>query len=287
MIHPALPAHRPLTTHRVTALHVDFSLTLILELALLGLCTGFLAGLLGLGGGMLMVPFLTFILTARGYPQAHVIKMAVATSLATICFTSLSSVRAHHRRGAVRWDIVRKLAPGILLGAFLGSQIAAAMPARVLGYLFAGFVGFSATQMIFNRKPKPSRTLPGTGGMFGVGNLIGVISALVGAGGAFISVPFMTWCNITIHSAVATSAALGFPIALAGTIGYLVAGWSLPEMPPGALGYLYWPGFLVLSAASMATAPIGARVAHSLDIAPLKQVFAVVLYALMVYFILR
>ncbi|HRA62693.1 MAG TPA: sulfite exporter TauE/SafE family protein, partial [Burkholderiaceae bacterium] len=167
------------------------------------------------------------------------------------------------------------------------SQIAAAIPARVLGYLFAGFVGFSATQMIFNRKPKPSRTLPGTGGMFGVGNLIGVISALVGAGGAFISVPFMTWCNITIHSAVATSAALGFPIALAGTIGYLVAGWSLPEMPPGALGYLYWPGFLVLSAASMATAPIGARVAHSLDIAPLKQVFAVVLYALMVYFILR
>ena len=287
MIHPALPAHRPLTTHRVTALHVDFSLTLILELALLGLCTGFLAGPLGLGGGMLMVPFLTFILTARGYPQAHVIKMAVATSLATICFTSLSSVRAHHRRGAVRWDIVRKLAPGILLGAFLGSQIAAAMPARVLGYLFAGFVGFSATQMIFNRKPKPSRTLPGTGGMFGVGNLIGVISALVGAGGAFISVPFMTWCNITIHSAVATSAALGFPIALAGTIGYLVAGWNLPEMPPGALGYLYWPGFLVLSAASMATAPIGARVAHSLDIAPLKQVFAVVLYALMVYFTLR
>jgi uncharacterized membrane protein YfcA len=287
VIHPALPAHRPLTTHRVTALHVDFSLTLILELALLGLCTGFLAGLLGLGGGMLMVPFLTFILTARGYPQAHVIKMAVATSLATICFTSLSSVRAHHRRGAVRWDIVRKLAPGILLGAFLGSQIAAAIPARVLGYLFAGFVGFSATQMIFNRKPKPSRTLPGTGGMFGVGNLIGVISALVGAGGAFISVPFMTWCNITIHSAVATSAALGFPIALAGTIGYLVAGWNLPEMPPGALGYLYWPGFLVLSAASMATAPIGARVAHSLDIAPLKQVFAVVLYALMVYFTLR
>ena len=266
---------------------MDFSLTLILELALLGLCTGFLAGLLGLGGGMLMVPFLTFILTARGYPQAHVIKMAVATSLATICFTSLSSVRAHHRRGAVRWDIVRKLAPGILLGAFLGSQIAAAIPARVLGYLFAGFVGFSATQMIFNRKPKPSRTLPGTGGMFGVGNLIGVISALVGAGGAFISVPFMTWCNITIHSAVATSAALGFPIALAGTIGYLVAGWNLPEMPPGALGYLYWPGFLVLSAASMATAPIGARVAHSLDIAPLKQVFAVVLYALMVYFTLR
>lgn len=267
--------------------HVDFSLTLIAELALLGLCTGFLAGLLGLGGGMMMVPFLTIILTARHYPQEHVIKMAVATSLATICFTSMASVRAHHKRGAVRWAIVRVLAPGIVLGAFLGSQAAAAMPARVLGYLFAGFVAFSATQLLLNRKPKPSRTLPGTPGMFGVGGLIGVMSSLVGAGGAFISVPFMTWCNVSIHNAVATSAALGFPIALAGSLGYLVAGWNLPDMPAGALGYLYWPGFIVLSMASIVTAPIGARTAHSMDVAPLQRVFAFVLYALASYFILR
>jgi uncharacterized membrane protein YfcA len=268
-------------------LPVDFSLTLLLELALLGLCTGFLAGLLGLGGGMMMVPFLTFILSTRHYPQQHVIKMAVATSLATICFTSLASVRAHHRRGAVRWPIVRVLAPGIVLGAFVGSQLAAAMPARLLGYLFAGFVAFSATQLVFNRKPKPARTLPGNAGMFGVGNLIGLLSSLVGAGGAFVSVPFMTWCNVAIHQAVATSAALGFPIALAGSVGYLVAGWGLPQMPPGALGYLYWPGFLVLSAASMSTAPLGAGVAHRMDVAPLKRVFAFVLYALAAYFILR
>lgn len=266
---------------------VDFSPTLIIELALLGLCTGFLAGLLGLGGGMMLVPFLTFILTARDYPQEHVIKMAVATSLATICFTSLASVRAHHQRGAVRWPVVGQLAPGILLGAFLGSQIASALPAPVLGYLFAGFVAVSATQLLLNRKPKPARTLPGRAGMFGVGNLIGVVSSLVGAGGAFISVPFMTWCNIAIHHAVGTSAALGFPIAFAGTIGYLVAGWSLPQMPPGALGYLYWPGFLVLSGASMLTAPLGARVAHSMDVARLKRMFAFVLYALASYFILR
>ena len=270
-----------------TSFPVDFSPTLIFELAALGLCTGFLAGLLGLGGGMMMVPFLTFILSARAYPQDHVIKMAVATSLATICFTSLASVRAHHRRGAVRWDIVRTLAPGILIGAFLGSQMAAAMPATWLGYLFAAFVTFSATQLLLNRKPHATRTLPGAAGLFGVGNLIGVMSALVGAGGAFISVPFMTWCNIRIHAAVATSAALGFPIALAGTLGYLIAGWSLPAMPAGALGYLYWPGFLVLSAASMTTAPLGARVAHSMDVAPLKRVFALVLYALAGYFILR
>ncbi len=266
---------------------MDFSFTLILELALLGLCTGFLAGLLGIGGGMLMVPFLTIILTARDYPQQHVIKMAVATSLATICFTSLSSVRAHHRRGAVLWPIVRYLAPGIVLGSLLGSQLAAAMPARMLGYLFAGFVAFSATQMFFNRKPQPSRTLPGATGMFGVGNLIGGLSSLVGAGGAFISVPFMTWCNVAIHNAVATSAALGFPIAVAGTIGYAVAGWNLQDMPPGAIGYLYWPAFLVLSVASMSTAPLGAKVAHNMEVAPLKRIFAGLLYVLALYFILR
>jgi uncharacterized membrane protein YfcA len=140
---------------------------------------------------------------------------------------------------------------------------------------------------VFNLKPKPARTLPGNAGMFGVGNLIGLLSSLVGAGGAFVSVPFMTWCNVAIHQAVATSAALGFPIALAGSVGYLVAGWGLPQMPPGALGYLYWPGFLVLSAASMSTAPLGAGVAHRMDVAPLKRVFAFVLYALAAYFILR
>lgn len=265
---------------------MDLSLSLILELGGLGLVTGFLAGLLGLGGGMLMVPVLTFMLNARGVPDTLTVKMAVATSLATICFTSLSSVRAHHQRGAVLWSVARVLAPGIVVGSFLGSQIAVALPARLLGLFFAVFVAFSATQMFLDRKPKPSRTLPGTAGMFGMGSLIGVLSSLVGAGGAFVSVPFMTWCNVPIHKAVATSSSLGFPIALAGTIGYLVAGWNLPYMQ-GAIGYVYWPGLLVLSLCSMATAPLGAHVAHSMDIAPLKKIFAGLLYCIAVYFVLR
>ena len=266
---------------------LDLSPTLIIELALLGLCTGYLAGLLGLGGGMMLVPFLTLILSARAYPEVHTVKMAVATSLATICFTSLSSVRAHHLRGAVSWPIALVLAPGILIGSFAGSQLAVALPARWLGLLFAAFVAFSATQMLLNKKPKASRTLPGSVGMFGVGNLIGALSAMVGAGGAFVSVPFMTWCNVPIHKAVGTSSALGFPIALAGTAGYLLAGWNLSDMPPGAFGYLYLPGLLVLSLASVLTAPLGARLAHSMDIAPLKRAFAVVLYCLAAYFVLR
>jgi len=260
---------------------------LILEMALLGVCTGFLAGLLGIGGGMLMVPFITLILTSQGYPPEYTVKMAVATSLATICFTSLSSVRAHHQRGAVLWPIVRLLAPGILLGSLVGAQVAVALPGKILGVLFAIFVAFSATQMFLNRKPKPSRTLPGYLGTFGMGWVIGMLSSLVGAGGAFVSVPFMTWCNVKIHDAVGTSAALGFPIALAGTLGYMWAGQDLPQMPAGSVGYLYLPGLLVISLASISTAPLGARTAHRMDIQPLKKVFAVMLYGLAGYFLLR
>ena len=253
----------------------------------MGLVTGFLAGLLGIGGGMLMVPFMTMILTYKGFPEAHVVKMAVATSLATICFTSLSSVRAHHQRGAVLWPVVLSLAPGIVLGSLAGAQLAVALPTRVLTVLFAVFVTFSATQMFLNRKPKPARVLPGAPGMLGVGAVIGGLSSMVGEGGAFVSVPFMTWSNVTIHKAVATSAALGFPVALAGTLGYIWAGWGLPQMPPGAVGYLYLPGLLVISMASMLTAPLGARTAHRIDVAPLKKLFACVLYLIAAYFLLR
>jgi uncharacterized membrane protein YfcA len=260
---------------------------LIAELALMGACAGFLAGLLGIGGGMIMVPFMTIILEAKGFPAEYVVKMAVATSLATICFTSLSSVRSHHQHGAVLWPVARVLAPGILVGALIGAQIAAALPTRVLGLVFSLFIAYSATQMILDRKPKPSRTLPGGWGMFGMGNVVGLLSSVVGAGGAFVSVPFMTWCNVKIHQAVATSAALGFPIALAGTLGYIWAGRGLPDMPPGAFGYLYLPGLLVIATTSILTAPLGARTAHRMDIRPLKRAFGVVLYLLAAYFLMR
>lgn len=260
---------------------------LIAELALMGACAGFLAGLLGIGGGMIMVPFMTIILEAKNFPAEYVVKMAVATSLATICFTSLSSVRSHHKHGAVLWPVARVLAPGILVGALIGAQIAAALPTRVLGLVFSLFIAYSATQMILDRKPKPTRTLPGGWGMFGMGNVIGLLSSVVGAGGAFVSVPFMTWCNVKIHQAVATSSALGFPIALAGTLGYIWAGRGLPDMPPGAFGYLYLPGLLVIATTSILTAPLGARTAHRMDIRPLKRAFGVVLYLLAAYFLMR
>jgi len=260
---------------------------LIAELALMGATAGFLAGLLGIGVGMIMVPFMTIILEAKDFPPEYVVKMAVATSLATICFTSLSSVRAHHKHGAVLWPVARLLAPGILLGGLVGAQIAAALPTKVLGMVFSLFIAYSATQMFLDRKPKPTRTLPAAPGMFGMGGLIGLLSSVVGAGGAFVSVPFMTWCNVKIHQAVATSAALGFPIALAGTLGYIWAGRGLPDMPAGAFGYLYLPGLVVIATMSILTAPLGARTAHRMDIRPLKRAFAVVLYMLAAYFLMR
>ena len=260
---------------------------LVLELLLLGCVIGFLAGLLGIGGGMLMVPFLTLLLTHKGFPAELVIKMAVATSLATIAFTSIASVRAHHLRGAVRWDVVKLLAPGIVLGSLLGAQVAKALPSAVLAVLFAAFIGFSATQMLLNRKPKPTRQLPKAAGMFGAGGVIGLLSSLVGAGGAFVSVPFMTWCNLPIHNAVGTSAALGFPIALAGTVGYIIAGWSLHDLPPGAIGFLYLPALLVISLASVTTARWGAEAAHRLDVRQLKRVFAALLYLLSGYMLYK
>lgn len=260
---------------------------LIAELLLLGAATGFLAGLLGIGGGMVLVPFLTLLLGLQGFPAEYIVKVAVATSLATIVFTSISSVRAHHQRGAVRWDVVKLLAPGIVLGSLLGAQIAKALPSQILALAFALFVAFSATQMFIDRKPKPSRQLPRGAGMLGAGGTIGALAALVGAGGGFISVPFMVWCNVAIHNAVATSAALGFPIALAGTLGYVIAGWSLPDMPSGAVGFIHLPALIIIAAASVSTAPMGARAAHRLDVKQLKRVFALLLYVLAAYMLYK
>jgi uncharacterized membrane protein YfcA len=260
---------------------IDIGPLLLAELLLLGVLSGFLAGLLGVGGGMMLVPFLTLILSNRGVPPGMAVKMAIATSMATILFTSMSSVRAHHGRGAVRWDLVRGLAPGIVLGGLAaGAGAFAVIKGQGLALLFSLFVGYSALQMLRDRKPAPARQMPGTAGQTAVGGVIGLVSGLVGAGGAFMSVPFMTWCNVPIRQAVGTSAALGFPIALASVVGYLVSGWQLPSALPGAFGWLYLPAVAVMSAASMTLAPIGARVAHRTDTTRLKRFFALLLFGL-------
>ena len=257
---------------------------LILELVLLGVGTGFLAGLLGIGGGMLMVPFITLIMAGRGVAPDLAVKMAIATSMATIIFTSISSVRAHHRRGAVRWDIVKRLAPGIVVGSIIGSLgVFALLKGSYLAIFFGLFVSFSATQMFLDKKPKPTRQMPGAAGQFAAGGVIGFLSGLVGAGGAFISVPFMTWCNVAIRSAVATSAALGFPIAVANVLGYVVSGMNVQDLPDGSFGYIWLPALTVIAVCSFFTAPLGARASHKLPVGKLKRIFASILYVLAAY----
>ncbi|WBY02320.1 sulfite exporter TauE/SafE family protein [Ramlibacter tataouinensis] len=267
---------------------MDLAIYLVLELAALGLATGFLAGLLGIGGGMIMVPFITLILGQRGVDPDLAVKMAIATSMATIIFTSVSSVRAHHKRGAVRWDLVKRLAPGIVIGSLAGSLgVFALLKGSVLAIVFAGFVGFSATQMFLNKKPKPTRQMPGTAGTVAAGGVIGFLSGLVGAGGGFISVPFMAWCNVAIHNAVATSAALGFPIAVANVVGYVGSGMRVGGLPPGSFGYIWLPALAVIALASVSTAPLGARAAHALPVARLKRIFASILYVLAAYMLYK
>ena len=261
---------------------------LILELAALGLVTGFLAGLLGIGGGMIMVPFISAILSGRGVEPGLAVKMAIATSMATIIFTSVSSVRAHHQKGAVRWDIVKRLAPGIVLGAMVASLgVFALLKGAALYFVFAAFVAFSGSQMFLDKKPAPTRQLPGTPGLLGAGGVIGFLSGLVGAGGGFVSVPFMTWCNVAIHNAVATSAALGFPIALANVVGYVIAGQRLEGLPPYAFGYLWLPALVVIASCSVLMAPLGAKAAHALPVKKLKRVFALVLFVLAGYMLMK
>jgi len=254
--------------------------TWLLGYLALGAVAGFFAGLLGVGGGAIMVPVLALMFAAQGFPQEHLMHLALGTSMATIIFTSISSLRAHHAHGAVIWPIVRAIAPGIVVGTLAGANVAAAVPTRPLAIFFTVFIGYVAVQMILNVKPKPSRNLPGAAGMFGVGAGIGGISALAAIGGGSLSVPFMTWCNIKVHQAIGTSAAIGFPIAVAGTIGYMIGGHGASGLPAGSFGFIYLPALAATVVASFMTAPLGAKVAHSLPVPVIKKVFAGVLILL-------
>lgn len=247
---------------------------------LLGAFVGFFAGLLGVGGGGIMVPVLTTLFVAQGFARDSVVHLALGTSMAAIVMTSVSSLRAHHKHGAVLWDVVRRITPGVLVGTFGATFIASRVASAPLAIFFACFMAYVALQMLANVKPKPSRALPGAIGMGAVGVGIGGVSALVAIGGGSLSVPFMTWCNVKVHNAIGTSSAIGLPIALAGTVGYLLNGWQAPDLPAFSLGFVYLPALILIGTVSVVTAPLGARLAHRLPVATLKKIFAAVLLLL-------
>ena len=251
-----------------------------LSYPLLGAFVGFFAGLLGVGGGGIMVPALSTLFIAQGFPGEQAVHMALGTSMASIVLTSFSSLRAHHGHGAVRWDVVRRIAPAILVGTFGGTFIASRIDAGPLAIFFACFMAYVSTQMLLNIKPKPHRELPGTFGVSVAGLIIGGISALVAIGGGSLSVPFMTWCNIKMQHAIGTSAAIGLPIAVSGTVGFIVNGWGVEGTPPYTAGFIYLPALVLVAVVSVLTAPVGARMAHRLPVATLKKIFAGVLILL-------
>ncbi|MBC2715507.1 MAG: sulfite exporter TauE/SafE family protein [Desulfobacteraceae bacterium] len=242
-----------------------------------GAVAGILAGLLGIGGGLVIVPMLVFCLTRQGIPDQTIMHLALGTSMASIMFTAISSFRSHHRRGAVKWMVVRRIVLGIFVGTFLGTCMAAELSTPVLKGFFVIFLYYVGIQMITGKKPRPGRQLPERTGMFGVGNIIGIVSSLVGIGGGTLSVPFMVWCNVPLHQAIGTSAAIGFPIAVAGTIGYIYNGLAAANLPEYTIGYVYLPALTGLIVTSVLTAPIGVRLAHSLPVDKLKRFFAVLL----------
>ncbi len=252
-------------------------ITIFLLSIAVGLVTGILAGLFGIGGGLVIVPVLILVFTEHGFPSELVMIMAVATSLATIIFTGLSAVLAHHRFGAVWWQRVFRLVPSIMMGSVIGAVIADRIDAHVLRILFVVFLLYVGVQMALQFQPKPggvkeSKILDSL-----VSLLIGVLSAIVGIGGGTITVPYLVSCRAPMKNAVAISSACGVPIAIAGTISYAVLGWHT-VVPEWSLGYVYLPSFLGIGLSSVFTAPIGARLAHKLPAQKLKRYFSVLIF---------
>lgn len=248
----------------------------------LGLGAGFMAGLLGVGGGLLMVPALSWAFAQQGFVAQYNIHLALATSLAVIVPTALSSLRAHHAHAAVDWPTVRRIAPGIVIGTLAGSLAAAKLPDGGLKIFFTLFLFYAATQMLLGFRPPPSRRLPGRFGLSFAGAAIGLVSSWVGIGGGTLSVPFLTWCNIALRRAIGTSAAIGLPIALAGSAGYIVSGYTVSGLPPASIGFVYLPALAAIALGSWLTAPFGARATHRWPVQLVKRIFAGLLYLLAV-----
>src|SRR5262249_28422716 len=198
-------------------------------------------------------------LADQGFPREHMLHVALGTAMATIIFTAISSLRAHHQAGKVNWDVLRRLIPGIVVGTGLGTLLARHIPTFPLAVIFVVFVLYMASSMLFNWKPKPTRRLPGPFGIFVAGTVIGVCSALAAMGGATLTIPFLVFCNVPFHVAIGTAAAVGFPIAVVGTIGYLVNGWEASGLPPLSLRHLYLPAPVGLTVGSVVLAPFAAR----------------------------
>lgn len=247
---------------------------------ILGAIAGFLGGMFGIGGGTVLVPVLLMLFEAQRFPPEHTMHLALGSSMAIILFTSVASMRKHHQHGAVNWRVVFSITPGILLGTAIGSLVAASISPHFLTIFFALFVYFAATQILLDIRPHASRQLPGIMGMTLMGTFTGWLSTLVSVGGGTMTVPFLIWCNVPLRHAIGTASAIGFPIAVGGTAGYMLTGMHATALPSLSLGYVYLPAMLGCAFVSVITAPIGAKTAHRTNVATLRKLFAVLLLGL-------
>jgi uncharacterized protein len=245
---------------------------------LTGAVAGFFAGMLGIGGGAIIVPMLVWLFEAQGLPRAQVMHLAVGTALATFLFTSMASVRAHASRNAIRWDIGWRMTPGIIAGGLIGSGLSRHVSTAAFAAIFTVVVYAAATSMLIDRKPKAARELPGAAGMFVAGFLFSALSAFAAVGGAFMTIPFMMWCGVPLLQAIGTASLIGLPIALSGSVGFMLAGFGAEELPRWSLGFIYLPALAGVVAAGVLAAPLGAAVAHKTPTRWLKRIFALLFY---------
>jgi uncharacterized membrane protein YfcA len=265
-------------------------MAILLVFPLTGAVSGLLAGLFGIGGGLVIVPALNALFAAGVVavdPSARM-HVAIGSSLGVIVFTAVSSVRAHHRLGSVIWPAVRGLVPGIIVGGLAGAFIADRLETRTLEVVFGVFAALMALRLATGGRGEVESHggLPGAAGFSIAGTVIGAVSALVGIGGGIMTVPYLAWHSVAIRKAVGTAAACTLPVALAGGLGYVFAGAGA-AVPAGSTGYLYWPAIAGIAVASVLTAPLGARLAHALPVRRLRQLFAALLVVVALDMVVR
>lgn len=244
---------------------------------LLGVFAGLSAGLFGIGGGLIVVPVLAVLFSAQGFNPERVMIMSVATSLATIIFTSIASVLAHHRLGSVIWEKVTGLGPGIIVGAAVGAVVADQIPADGLRVFFIIYLVYVSVQLALEVKLKSGRLKASRELDNAAAVVIGLLSAILGIGGGTLIVPYLVYFQTPMRNAVAASSACGLPVAVAGTVSYAALGWNAPELPEWSVGYIYLPAFFGIVLTSIFTAPVGAKLANRLPAQKLKRYFSLLL----------
>lgn len=255
-------------------------MTWLLAYVACGVFVGFLAGLLGIGGGMTLVPILAALFAAQALAPDHSVHLALGTGMASAVFTSFSSVMAHHRLGSVDWALVLRLVPGVVTGTLAATLASGWLTQGQLAACYAATAGVGALQLLRRGPPAATRTLPSSPVLFAVMGTIGIVSGLLSAGGAFLTVPFMVWCGVPLRTAIGTGAALAWPISAVGSAGFVISGLATPDLPAGTLGFVLLPALVPLVIASILVAPYGARLMHRVPLPLLRRLFALMLLLL-------